>query len=881
MKRDLSAMTGKTYDVLIVGGGISGACIARDAALRGLSVGLVEKADFAGATSAASSKLIHGGLRYLQNLEIGLVRESLRERRIWSNTAAHLVDPLTFLMPTSTKERIRGRLKMAIGLTAYDWLAYDRNRLDDPDKEIPPHKHLTRAEAIEAEPGLETDDLSGAMVFYDYQMYSPERLALDCILSAVELGAEVANYAEAVGFIVEGDRVCGVRVRGHMPCAQPDVDREDEFAVRGRMVINAAGPWADLLMAALHNHRAGGSHTERRLLRSKGIHLITRSITNGHAVAVLGESTHFFILPWRGHSLLGTTDTVYEGDPDKVSVTEKDIVDFLAVINEGYPGARLLRSDVLHFYCGLRPIVDPATNVPAKETDEDGAEPEEKDSYGASRAAEVYDHEAEEGVAGVVTVIGGKWTTSRSLAEQVVDLAIEKLNLSPTASTTAETPTFGGNVGRFAEYREQALESHALPEDIVENLVRNYGSHMDDVLALAEEKGALMERLSPRYPDIAAEVVHAVRHEMAVTVDDVLFRRTGLGTLGPPGDDVVARVAAIMAEELGWDDAARTAQIDRAMAKFTSWARTLAIVNPHSWGDRTGAVWPDVKTRLAHAIGPIESVFTDAPMSATSLTARALHEGMEQIIAVGGDGTLNEVVNGFFEGGKPINPEAMLASITSGTGGDFRRTLERPLDIDAQIECLATSEIRSVDLGRLTFVDDHGEEVERYFNNVASFGLSGATDRAVNRLTWAKTFGGKRAFQWGMLKALLTYRNQRVRIQVDEAFDQVMNITVAAVCNGRFFGGGMQIAPKAKPDDGLFDVIILSNLNSVSLLRHLPSVYRGAHLANIHVTALRGRKITATPVESEGEVLLDIDGEAPGRLPATFEIVPGAVFLRS
>jgi len=174
MKRDLQAMMAKTYDLVVVGGGITGACIARDGALRGLSVALLEKQDFACATTGASSKLIHGGLRYLRNLELGLVRDSLRERRIWSNTAPHLVDPLTFLMPI-TSRRLKDRMMNAIGLTLYDWLAYDRNKLDDPEKSIPSHKRLNRKEALALEPGLEADDLCGAMLFYDYQMYSPER----------------------------------------------------------------------------------------------------------------------------------------------------------------------------------------------------------------------------------------------------------------------------------------------------------------------------------------------------------------------------------------------------------------------------------------------------------------------------------------------------------------------------------------------------------------------------------------------------------------------------------------------------------------------------------------------------------------------------------
>ncbi|HOV74427.1 MAG TPA: FAD-dependent oxidoreductase [Candidatus Hydrogenedentes bacterium] len=867
LERNLAAMAAKSYDMVIVGGGITGACIARDAALRGLTVALIEKNDFAGATTSSSSKLIHGGLRYLQSLELGLVRESLRERRIWSNTAPHMIEPLTFLMPL-TKSGIKDRMVKGIGLTLYDWLAYDRNRLDDPEKSIPSHKKLSRKEAIALEPGLETEELTGAMIFYDYQMYSPERLALECILSAAEAGADVANYAQAEGFAQEEGGITGVHVR--------DVINPDHgpLLIRGRIVVNAAGPWADLLMG-----QASG-HPSRHLIRSKGIHLLTRSLTQGHAIAVPSKGGHFFILPWRGHSILGTTDTVYKGEPDKVHVTEKDIIEFLGVINKGYPHAKLKRSDVLYFYCGLRPIVD--TTTPVNSAEDQGPEVEDSDSYKASRAAEVYDHEAQEGLKGLLTVIGGKWTTSRHLAEKVVDLACAKLGKTGVPCTTEHVPTYGGRgVGRFAEFRQHALETHPdLPADVVENLARNYGGRMEDVLALLDENPAWAERVSDRFPDIAAEVVYAVRREMALTLDDVLFRRTGLGTIGSPGDAAIARTADLMARELGWSPAERAAQINRAMARFSSWARSRAIVNPHAWGDRTGALWPRIESSLAHAIGPVEAVFTDSPMAAKRLAAKALKEGMEQIIAVGGDGTINEVINGFFENGIPINPDAVLAVLTSGTGRDFRRTYGMPEGVDEQIERMAASELRTIDLGKLTFINEQGAEETRYFGNIASFGLSGATDRAVNRLKFAKRFGGKFAFFVGMLKALLMYRNQPVRIQIDDVFDKVLRVSTAAVCNGQYFGGSMHIAPQAVPDDGLFDVVIIHDLSLPTLLRNVGTIYRGEHVANEHVTIVRGRRITALPVEGAGEVLLDVDGEAPGRLPATFEIVPAAIHFR-
>ena len=308
--------------------------------------------------------------------------------------------------------------------------------------------------------------------------------------------------------------------------------------------------------------------------------------------------------------------------------------------------------------------------------------------------------------------------------------------------------------------------------------------------------------------------------------------------------------------------------------------RTCAVVNPNSGSGRTGTIWPAIEVKLNRAIGTVEVAFTDGPMAAKHLTARALQNGAEQIIAVGGDGTVNEVVNGFFRDDRPINDRAVLALLVTGSGGDFRRTFRMPDDVDAQVERIAAGEARLIDLGKLTFIDHDGGESVRYFDNIASFGLSGAADMAFNRLRFAKKFGAKFAFLWATYTTVITYRNEPVRIQVDDRFDKVVNVNMAAVCNGQFFGGSMWIAPNAKPDDGLFDVIITHDLSTIDVFRGTKKLYKGKHMDEDNVTTLRGRKIVASPTREAKEVLLDVDGEAPGRLPATFEILPNAIFLR-
>jgi glycerol-3-phosphate dehydrogenase len=519
MHRDLERLSNEEFDIHVIGGGATGACIARDAALRGLSVALTEKNDFAHATSAHNSKLVHGGLRYLRNFELGLVRESLKERRIWQRIAPHLVRPLPFLVPITGG----GRATLAAGLTLYDLLSFDRGWLDDPEQRLPGHRWFKRDDALKREPSLEAPGFSGAFLYYDAQMYAPERLALECLLDAADHGAAIANHVEAASLTRRNGRVEGASLR----CTLTDV----RFDVRAKLTIVAAGPWADLFL-----NRTLGNQSHK-LLRSKGIHVVVPAITREDALTVATPHGHFFVLPWRGYSLLGTTDTAFNGSPDSVGVSEADIAGFLAFVNAHLPAAHLKREDVRYFYAGLRPLVD------------DGS----RDTYGASRRAELIDHQKDDNIGGLVSAIGGKWTTSRDLAEQVVDKALEKLALPKRAATTATAPLPGGRIGSLADFRK----TYAPERD---HLARLYGARLDRVLALAAEAPELATQLSPS-GDIAAQVLFAIREEMALTLEDVVMRRTGIGQLGVPGGNVLAVVASIMAVALGWSETRKQAEL--------------------------------------------------------------------------------------------------------------------------------------------------------------------------------------------------------------------------------------------------------------------------------------------------------------------------------
>lgn len=536
MRRALDRLANETFDLLIVGGGVTGACVARDAAMRGLKVALVEKNDFAGATSAHNSKLVHGGLRYLRNFELGLVRESLKERRIWQRIAPHLVHPLPFLVPLYGAGW-KGRATLAAGLTLYDVLSFDKGWLDDPGQKLPNHCWLSRSAALDAEPILDGKAFEGAFRYHDAQMYAPERLALECLIEADGDGAAIANYVEAQTLLLKGGRIEGCTVR--------DALGDAAFDVRAKVTLVAAGPWADIFL-----ERALGKPASHKLLRSKGIHVLVPAMTKTNALTVAAGGGHFFVLPWHGHTLLGTTDTAFQSAPDTVGVSDGDIDGFFALINKSLPGAKLERGEALHFYAGLRPLVDDGSG----------------DTYGASRRAALVDHGKDEGLDGLFSAIGGKWTTSRDLAQSVVDAIVETLGLRTAECETDEEPTAGGDVGRFGDFLAARRAEHPdLPS--IEHLAHMYGTRLPDMLAEANNRPELRGALGSA-GDIGAQVLFAVREEMALTLADVVMRRTCIGQIGAPSQQALADVAAIMAAELGWSEARRANEIAALMPTF-------------------------------------------------------------------------------------------------------------------------------------------------------------------------------------------------------------------------------------------------------------------------------------------------------------------------
>ena len=536
MRRDLTALTARTFDVVVIGGGIFGACAAWDAVLRGLSVALVERGDFGGATSANSLKMVHGGIRYLQHGDLARVRESCAERSALLRIAPHLVQPLPIAIPTYGHGK-HGKALLAAGAWTYDLLTGDRNRgIGDRRRRIPWTRLLGREEVLSAFPGLQRTGLTGAVLFSDAQMYNPPRLVLAFVRSAVEAGAIAANYVEAAGLLQDGSRIVGIEAR----------EREGEpFPIRARAVLNATGPWAEhCLLDWL------GRPLQRPSAYSRDVcFVIRRQSDSPCALAVLGQTRdpdavlargtrHLFIAPWRDYSLIGVWHKVATGRPDDVGLSEAERRAYLAEINQAYAGLEIGAGDVLRWQAGLLPFGDNAPGATHL-------------SYG--KRSLLIDHASEHGLEGLVTLIGIRYTMGRGDAAKAIDAIAGKLGHRGPRPRTERIPVFGGATQDFDAVVEDAVRADrfGLSETILRAALHNYGSEFGRVRAYAEADPRLARPL-PGSHVLAAEVRHAVREEMAATLADVVFRRTDLATGEMPASATLAAVAELMADELGW-----------------------------------------------------------------------------------------------------------------------------------------------------------------------------------------------------------------------------------------------------------------------------------------------------------------------------------------
>ncbi len=510
VRQAVAAIAGKQFDVVVIGGGINGAGIAREAALHGYTTLLVERNDFAAGTTSRATRLIHGGLRYLEHGELGLVYESLAEREALIHEEPHLVRPLRLLLPVYQGDARPGWMIRA-GLTLYDLLSCR--------KSLPRHRAMSMRELDTYEPALSRDGLRAAYTFYDAQAEFPERLVIEAVREMTDAGGVALNHVTAVQLVSPGGVLRAVALRDE--CSGETVE------VAPKVVVNAAGPWADEMLA--------GSDAERHeplIGGTKGSHLVAEwpgGPTHAIFASAQSDGRPFFILPWYRYTLVGTTDLRYDGDPSQARATPEEVQYLLDEANRLFAASPLTRDAVLYTYSGVRPL--PYTP--------------KRDEAAITRRHMIVDQATRGGPSGLLNVVGGKLTTYRSLAR----IAMRSIAKHAAPSGT-RAPAQPGAAKATAAGTVAPLEDHPL---------MIYGARAIEVRALADAKPSLRERICEHNPEILAQVAYAVDREQALTLADVLLRRLPVGWSKCHALDGAAHAAAVMARHLAWDDA-RTAQ---------------------------------------------------------------------------------------------------------------------------------------------------------------------------------------------------------------------------------------------------------------------------------------------------------------------------------
>jgi glycerol-3-phosphate dehydrogenase len=532
MRRDLQALADRTWDVLVIGGGIHGACVVWEAALRGLTGCLVERADFGSATSANTMKIVHGGLRYLQHGDVRRMRESIGERRALLRIAPHLVHPLPVVVPTYG-HGWRGREVLQAALALSDLVGADRNVGLDEGQRIPRSRTISRRECQRLVPGVQTAGLTGAAVFHDALVENSERLLLAFLHTAAKAGAEVANYAEVTALRREGP--------AGLQAAVTDRVTGESLLIRAGTVVNASGPWLDRVLGLadpgvrVHASFARAFNVVTRPLFPHAVALATPCTPLDPGALVSRGHRLLFVVPWRGHSLVGTGYAPHEGAAGECRVTEEDVSSLLGALNQACPTLALGLPDVRLVHGGLLPAagVDAATGEPR-----------------LARQGQIVDH-AGDGWPGLISVVGVKYTTARRLAERAVDRVLQRLGRRPAPSVSARVPLHGGDpAGAAGAPPVVALRSH--------------GSAWGEVLAYLGPG----ETLGDRRAVLRAEVRHAIRAEMARSLGDIVFRRTELGSAGHPGPALLGEAARAAAVEQRWSAEQERAELAQVYGRF-------------------------------------------------------------------------------------------------------------------------------------------------------------------------------------------------------------------------------------------------------------------------------------------------------------------------
>ncbi len=540
-RRAGAPVPGGVFDLIVIGAGINGAGVARDAAARGLRVALVEKEDIGSGTSSWSGRLIHGGLRYLEQGDIALVRESLRERERLFRLAPHLVKPVPLMIPFYSHNQ-RSKWTIRAGMIAYDVLSFDKSTVT--------HKVLSRKATLDRFPEMDPDGLKGCAIFMDGQVVWSERLCVEVALAAHADGAHIYTHSRVDGFVMDGDRVRGVRFT--------DALTGERQTLSARIVVNAAGPWVD---AVLEGQVAGG---RRHIGGAKGSHLIVDPFPGAPTDVVYYESRKdgrlVLIIPWGARYLIGTTDKKFDDDPDTAKADETEVEYLLGEVNSLVPSAKLTEDDILYTYSGVRPL----PFVP------------EKSEWKVPRSHVIHDHAP--ACKGLLSLIGGKLTTYRSSSEEIVDEVYKQLGRKAPRCTTTRTVFPGARVGDWDAYRAGLFEIDGVSRDTVERLVEIYGARAGDILALGQEDAELLQPFDSETGAIGAELLFTYRAEFCRTLSDALIRRITVGLNATCGREALESAADILARHEGWSAERRAAEIadyNRYIERFDVPGRAL------------------------------------------------------------------------------------------------------------------------------------------------------------------------------------------------------------------------------------------------------------------------------------------------------------------
>lgn len=540
----LSRLAAERFDVLVIGGGITGAGAALDAASRGLRVALVETRDLASGTSSRSSKLIHGGLRYLEQFDFKLVFEALRERDLLvSKLAPHLVKPVSFLYPLYKK--VVERPYVGAGLVLYDAMEGTR-------RPVPHHRHLSARGALKRAPALSPDRLAGAMLYYDAQV-DDARYTLTVARTAAAHSAVIATRVSAVALLRDADgiRVTGARVR--------DEETGHEISVTAEAVVVCAGVWTDLV------HKLAGVQAGYRVRMSKGVHIVVprEAVQADTGMIVRTDKSVLFFIPWAERWIVGTTDTDFSGDRAEPGATAEDVEYILSAANRVL-ARPLTRADVIAVYAGLRPLVTAIEG--------NGSKPTTKLSR---------EHVVDVPVPGLASIAGGKFTTYRLMARDVVDAAVADFGRDVPASVTDQVPLLGADgLAAVQPAAGRLAEDYGVSRGCVEHLLGRYGTLAEEVLQLTRTDPGLARPLAQGHPYLRAEVVYAVTHEDALHVDDVLVRRTRLFIeSADSGTTAAADVSSIMGRLLGWNRRKRASETRRYL-ELVAAEQTVVAMDP-------------------------------------------------------------------------------------------------------------------------------------------------------------------------------------------------------------------------------------------------------------------------------------------------------------